>query len=46
MPKNGNSAFKRAVRARMAETGEPYNVVRRKLLAEREAKSDTPDARR
>jgi hypothetical protein len=40
MPKNGNSAFKRAVRVRMAETGEPYNVARRKLLAEAEAKAE------
>jgi hypothetical protein len=36
LPKNGNSALKRAVRARMAETGEPYNVARRKILDEAE----------
>jgi hypothetical protein len=30
-------AFKRAVRARMAETGEPYTVARRAVLADRPA---------
>lgn len=29
--------LKRAIRARMKRTGEPYTVARRKLLAEREA---------
>lgn len=29
-----NAAFKRAVRARMADTGEPYMVARRKLMLE------------
>ena len=31
-----DKAFKAAVRARMADTGEPYTEARRKMLAERE----------
>lgn len=31
-----DKAFKAAVRTRMADTGEPYNVARRKVLAEQD----------
>lgn len=33
-PTGRGRAFKRAVRARMAETGEPYTLARRRLLEE------------
>lgn len=36
MPKNGNSAMKRAVRARMAQTGENYTTALRRHQQERQ----------
>lgn len=39
MTKNGSSALKRAVRARMAETGENYTTALTRILAERKAQN-------
>lgn len=39
---SADRAFKRAVRARMATTGEPYMAARRALIAEREAVKPEP----
>lgn len=44
MTKNGNDKLKRAVRARMAETGENYTTALRRIQEQRQAEENRSDA--